>query len=553
MRKDRGETQGPENIEPGINSQDLVRGARGYRPNPKTLFNFAAITTLLATSASSCEPTITPNPIDPTKPIATETFVPTEIPHAEYKAVELDITSLVEANPETVPQEYKYLQSTFFDLAKTMPEFTHFTPRIWSLSVSDNGPKIDESMILAQNQTTNEFYVLATITGSGVDSKTTFLEEKIYAEVTMGENGQVQNLSYYYLELDGTRKEFIRSNPENNSRYVYTMADGSEVALDEIPIAVGGSEDSVGGKKLLSLVPPGEDFYKNLPAGSVVNTETGQITDSSGNVIYHEDGKWKEQPVLESGEALEFSPLLPAVWSKEWIGKVGDLEIPIIIGLAEGVFNDKKEPFTPIKGVWMTQEGTDAVADAFLRATHYRYTEIMGNTATYEEYLDILKNQPHGGEVNLLITDNELDANGKAVRREALIDPRQGFSLLMSDKIDPEIGVKFNRTEDVFFGVDGQGRLLFASDHFSRYQDYRDYIESGVNIKDYTFVWNNIDSVLFFSFVNNRCLVNGSVVGTCGEQSTPNEAKDWWQIEFNKYNIMRDSGYFKPSYGLEKP
>jgi hypothetical protein len=91
---------------------------------------------------------------------------------------------------------------------------------------------------------------------------------------------------------------------------------------------------------------------------------------------------------LESGPSREFSPLLPAEWHKEWTGSVAGMDIPIIIGLANSVVHDGK---TPISEVWMTQEGTDAVADAFLRAAHYRYTVIMGNSATWEEYLEILK------------------------------------------------------------------------------------------------------------------------------------------------------------------
>jgi len=47
-------------------------------------------------------------------------------------------------------------------------------------------------MILAQKQTTNEFYALATITGQGVDSKTTLIKDKVYAEVNMGEGANLE-------------------------------------------------------------------------------------------------------------------------------------------------------------------------------------------------------------------------------------------------------------------------------------------------------------------------------------------------------------------------
>ena len=184
---------------------------------------FASIASLAFVSKSCVEPTITPNPTNPNNPTATETFIPTstEIPRAEYVATELALTSLVEKNPETVSQDYKDLLTSSFDLAKTMSEFDHFTPRIWTLSVNDDGPKKDESLILAQNQTTNEFYILTATTGSGTEQQTTLLKEKVFAEVVMGEGGQPQKIRYYYNEEDGSQTEFLRYDPENkinNSR-----------------------------------------------------------------------------------------------------------------------------------------------------------------------------------------------------------------------------------------------------------------------------------------------------------------------------------------------
>jgi hypothetical protein len=554
MAKDRGEIRGPENIEPGIDSQELARGIRGYKLNPKTFFNLTAIATLLLTSAGSCvEPTITPKPTDSTKPTPSETFVPTEKPTAEYKADIVDLTAFMENSAQA--SQIKEVYDAAFDVAKEMPEFLHSTPRIWTLAVNDFGPKIDGGLIIAQNQTTNENFIISAEITTGSETQVTIIKEKIFAEVVMGEAGQYQKIRYYYKEEDGSQTEFLRYDPENNinqSNYVYTMINGNEVALDGIGIYFGKIEDSTTGGKLLSLVPPGEDFYKNLPAGSVINTETRQITDSSGNVIYHYDGEWKKQPVLESGPSLEFSPLLPAVWSKEWTGKVGDLDIPIIIGLSEGVYNDKTPPLTPIKGVWMTQEGADAVADAFLRAAHYRYTKIMGNTATYEEYLDILKNQPHGGEVNLLITDNELDANGKATRREAFIDPRQGFSLLMTDKIDPKIGVKHDRNNTSFFGVDGQGRLLLGSDYFSRYDFNKVVTEFGVSTINSNFIISSFHIFSRFGYVNNVCFLNGNIDSTCGQQVPSQEYSDSWQLYRNKIEGMLSSKHYIPLWGLDR-
>lgn len=551
MRKDK-DIQGPENTNPGIDSRELAANVTELKPS--VLPSLLAMVLLLDNCGGGGGPVVIPDlqTKTPNTFVPTETPRPTEKPAAEYKALALDITSLVEANPETISQEYKDLQAYSFSLAKEMPEFVRFTPRIWSLSVADDGPKIDENLILAQNQTTNEFYILAAVTGSGVEAKTTLLKEKVYAEVVMGENGNFESLSYYYLELDGTRKEFIGSNPETNGGYTYTMTDGNKVELDEVPIAIGGSEGPIGSKSLFSVVPQQENFYETLPKDAIINTQTGKI-ELNGETIYHYDGKWRVQPQLESGAPLEFSPLLPAVWSKEWTGKVGDLEIPIIIGLAEGVYNDITPPITSIKGVWMTQEGADAVADAFLRAAHYRYTKLMGNEISYEGYLEILKNEPHGGEVNLLITDNELDANGKAVRREALIDPRQGFSTIMTDKIDQEIGVKRDRINSVFFGVDGQGRLLMASDFFSHFDFTQKALVNKILINDYILVASTFNPIQDFAFLENKCMINGNSNANCGEPTYyPAQETGIFRILINKQELMvANSSFFIP-WGIEK-
>lgn len=194
----------------------------------------------------------------------------------------------------------------------------------------------------------------------------------------------------------------------------------------------------------------------------------------------------------------------------------------------------------------MTQEGTDAVADAFLRAAHYRYTAIMGNDVTYEQYLEILK-QPTGGEVNLLIMDED-----GVTRREAMIDPRQGFSLLMTDKIDSELGVKYNREYRGFFGVDGQGRLLLADDFFSKYDLNKVIILAGVSITNYSFVWSSFTPLTIFGYLENKCMASGNSL-PCGEAKNPPEAKEWWHLGLNKQNEMLANGKFEPFWGLERP
>jgi hypothetical protein len=240
---------------------------------PRLHKSFGIIATLIlaACQVSSQTP-------EPTNPLSTATSVNTEIPQTNYQADVADVTTLME-NPTTAIS-LKDTYDASFSLAKEMPEFSNSTPRIWTLSVNDNGPKVDESLIIAQNETTNESYILDINTSSSTETKTTLIQEKIFAEVVMGESGQYQKIRYYYNENDGSQTEFLRYDPENNinnSNYVYTMIDGNEVALDGIGIYFGKTEDTQTGGKLLSLVPLGEDFYRSLPEGSVIEMEENNI------------------------------------------------------------------------------------------------------------------------------------------------------------------------------------------------------------------------------------------------------------------------------------
>ncbi len=256
---------------------------------------------------------------------------------------------------------------------------------------------------------------------------------------------------------------------------------------------------------------------------------------------------------LEHGPSLEFSPLFPAEWHKEWNGTVtlengSTLDIPIIIGLSDDVVHDNIQPNNSITGVWMTQEGTNDVADMFLRAAYYRYTKVMGNNVTYEQYLELLE-KPSGGEVDLMILDN----NG-VTRREAMIDPRQGFSMLISDKLDPRYSMSYSLGNNMFFGVDGHGRLLFTANTFFAYERSGDSFIDGVNVKDYAFVYENFAILSSFGYIENRCLEHGSILQTCGAlQGSSERDDDWWQLLIAQTNEMIAKNAFQPPFGLEKP
>jgi hypothetical protein len=143
-----------------------------------------------------------------------------------------------------------------------------------------------------------------------------------------------------------------------------------------------------------------------------------------------------------------------------------------------------------------------------------------------------------------------MDEDGKT-RREAMIDPRQGFSLLMTDKIDSKIGVKYNNEYSAFFGVDGQGRLLSADHFFSKF-DFRETIVKGVSITNLHFINNSLAPISIFGYLENRCMTSGNSL-PCGHIKYPPEAEDWWQLKSNKMDEMIASGNIKPDFGLVRP
>jgi hypothetical protein len=168
----------------------------------------------------------------------------------------------------------------------------------------------------------------------------------------------------------------------------------------------------------------------------------------------------------------------------------------------------------------------------------------MGNDVIYEQYIELLK-QPTGGEVNLLI----LDQDG-ITRREAMIDPRQGFSMLISGKLDPKYGIAYSLGNHLFFGVDGKGRLLFASDLFEQYGMYGDTRYVGVPVKDEILLRNNFTLLDEFGSIQNHCMLRGNIESSCGRLKAVPEEHDWWQMYANFNQKMIDNNHYEKHFGL---
>jgi len=251
----------------------------------------------------------------------------------------------------------------------------------------------------------------------------------------------------------------------------------------------------------------------------------------------------------EHGPSREFSPLFPAEWSKEWIGTVtlsdgSTLKIPVIVGIGSDVYN---KPDGPITGVFMTPQGADSWADAYLRACYDRFTNIMGNKGvTYEQYLELLE-KPSGGEIRVGI----LDTDGKTMRL-AMIDPRQGFSLLLTDK--EKMPLPTNPSYGFFLGVDGKGRLLTASNGAGAYPIMFPSKEEmyGVPMWSYRFLRGEIGSVLDFAVYTDACLLGS---GGCNEDNTDSgeHSLSWLQMMDGIIYQQMNAKKMDPGFGLVTP
>jgi hypothetical protein len=169
----------------------------------------------------------------------------------------------------------------------------------------------------------------------------------------------------------------------------------------------------------------------------------------------------------------------------------------------------------------------------------------MGNTGvTYEQYLELLK-QPKGGEISLII----LDTDGKTTR-PAMIDPRQGFSLLLTDKL--KMPVSTNGIFGDFFGVDGKGRLLFATNEARHWPyGYPKQDMFGVPIQDFEFLRAVFGAVLDFGFFSDKCLLNGDCMPLV--ELRGGEPADWLQILDTRTGQQIANKTLDFPFGLETP
>ena len=104
------------------------------------------------------------------------------------------------------------------------------------------------------------------------------------------------------------------------------------------------------------------------------------------------------------------------------------ISVPIHIGLdTDGLPGSEDD--LPISEVHLTDLGQELLGELWLAACYYRYTEIMGNDVTMEQYLELVK--AGQGQVEAYYID---ELTGK--KQTSLIDPTNGVSITLTGRSD---------------------------------------------------------------------------------------------------------------------
>jgi hypothetical protein len=223
-----------------------------------------------------------------------------------------------------------------------------------------------------------------------------------------------------------------------------------------------------------------------------------RLVDETNNIILIKGGDGWREPVSRM-----FSEEYPAVSYETKIGHADGFEIPITLGLARNLSQCRNFVYSEAH---MTQLGADDLALLYLRSSWKRYTDVMKHPGvTYEQYLDILRQ----GRGNLDILD-------VLSNKRVSIDPRQGFSVVITGDDVYDMPTRSYNSQGFYFGADERGRLLFANDTANFFSSLfmDDSYSDAENGRHFLFI--STAMIVYFSILGNECL-KGQVERTCGE------------------------------------
>lgn len=255
--------------------------------------------------------------------------------------------------------------------------------------------------------------------------------------------------------------------------------------------------------------------------GYVIEDEFGsRMVDSVNTIILvNKDGAWK---LPEHKESSEF---FPAVFSETKTAVVAGMEIPMTLGLTENV--QRSSPHFVFHQIHMTQKAADLLAPQFLYYAYVRYRDLMYHPeTTYEEYLVLLKQ----GFGNIEILDSK-------TKTKVLIDPRQGFSVVITGDDMTWMPVRGFYDKGLSFSTDDLGRLLIASNAAKNYDmifHYGNERTRQLSLADSAVVF----SLYLISFLEDQCMLTSDTIeNQCANISAP---KDVFDAEFSWNKAYRD-------------
>jgi hypothetical protein len=243
------------------------------------------------------------------------------------------------------------------------------------------------------------------------------------------------------------------------------------------------------------------------PAPSVVPTASSTPTPSPS-------------PTSTVEPAPSLSPEFPVNYPIEishlYSAEISGMDIPVSIGVTQGLADRPSEPITDIQ---IAPDVVPLVADYFLKMCYHRYVQVEGHTDvnSYDQYLQLVADG--GGQVQLAAYDGT-DKDSKLILRT--VDPSKGFSMVFAD--EPRT-IKMNTLFSLYFGVNKDGKLSIVGQlpsnqvtAFKNGADTQLLVEGALS----ELIHVNIQLPMeILGGADNSCLVTGNYFGACQTDYVP--------------------------------
>ena len=240
-----------------------------------------------------------------------------------------------------------------------------------------------------------------------------------------------------------------------------------------------------------------------------------KIDKDSGKILEYVDPKTGEW----TSASFEFTKTITLGFKENYVANVEGMEIPIGLGLEHWVTKRSEQQ---IKEVHIAPDIVDILGDIFMHACFLRYTNLMGNNVTYEEYVELVKQGK--GQVEIAAFD-EITGNNEELPKLMQVDPREGFALTLSEQKQP---VVYNKDLWSFYvGVDGRGRFLVTDDLFTtKYLNTYDPMTEKYSgeLVDSIILRDQFNKpLIIMADIDNRCMLGGNMTTACGLVSVSEE------------------------------